>query len=200
MFKNEFIEIATKLSAVIACRCSPTQKADVARLIRSHTKKRVCCIGDGGNDVSMIQAADVGEFFFGRTMSWRKVLTMHIGVGIVGKEGKQASLAADFSVTQFSYLTKLLMWHGRNSYRRSAKLAQFVIHRGLIISVIQAVFSAIFYFAPIALYQGWLMVGYATIYTMAPVFSLVLDRDVNEDLALLYPELYKELTKVRSSL
>ena len=60
----------------------------------------------------------------------------------------------------------------------------------------QAVFSAIFYFAPIALYQGWLMVGYATIYTMAPVFSLVLDRDVNEDLALLYPELYKELTKV----
>lgn len=119
------------------------------------------------------------------------------GVGIVGKEGKQASLAADFSVTQFSFLTKLLLWHGRNSYRRSAKLAQFVIHRGLIISVMQAVFSSIFYFAPIALYQGWLMAGYATAYTMAPVFSLVLDRDVNEDLALLYPELYKELTKVR---
>lgn len=115
----------------------------------------------------------------------------------MGKEGKQASLAADFSVTQFSHLTKLLMWHGRNSYRRSAKLAQFVIHRGLIISVMQAVFSAIFYFAPIALYQGWLMIGYATIYTMAPVFSLVLDTDVNEDLALIYPELYKELTKVR---
>ncbi|KAG1787260.1 uncharacterized protein HD556DRAFT_1410052 [Suillus plorans] len=179
LYKNEFIEITTKLSAVVACRCSPTQKADVARLIRHHTKKRVCCIGDGGNDVSMIQAADVG-------------------VGIVGKEGKQASLAADFSVTQFSYLTKLLMWHGRNSYRRSAKLAQFVIHRGLIISIMQAVFSAIFYFAPIALYQGWLMVGYATIYTMAPVFSLVLDRDVNEDLALIYPELYKELTKGRA--
>ena len=144
LFKSEFIEIATKLSAVVACRCSPTQKADVARIIRSHTNKRVCCIGDGGNDVSMIQAADVG-------------------VGIVGKEGKQASLAADFSVTQFSYLTKLLLWHGRNSYKRSAKLAQFVIHRGLIISVMQAVFSAIFYFAPIALYQGWLMVGYATL-------------------------------------
>ncbi|KIO23507.1 hypothetical protein M407DRAFT_214524 [Tulasnella calospora MUT 4182] len=179
LFRLEFIEIATQLPAVVACRCSPTQKADVARLIRHHTKKRVCCIGDGGNDVSMIQAADVG-------------------VGIVGKEGKQASLAADFSVTQFSFLTKLLMWHGRNSYKRSAKLAQFVIHRGLIISVMQAVFSAIFYFAPIALYQGWLMAGYATVYTMAPVFSLVLDRDVNEDVALLYPELYKELTKGRS--
>lgn len=60
LFKIEFIEIATKLSAVVACRCSPTQKADVAKLIRKHTMKRVCCIGDGGNDVSMIQAADVG--------------------------------------------------------------------------------------------------------------------------------------------
>jgi phospholipid-translocating ATPase len=102
-------------------------------------------------------------------------------------------------VTQFGHLTKLLLWRGRNSYRRSAKLAQFVIHRGLIISVMQAVFSSIFYFAPIALYQGWLMVGYATIYTMAPVFSLALDRDLNEDLALSYPELYKELINVRFS-
>lgn len=133
-FRSEFMEIATLLPAVVACRCSPTQKADITRLIKLYTKKKVCCIGDGGNDVSMIQAADVG-------------------VGIVGKEGKQASLAADFSITQFSFLTKLLVWHGRNSYKRSAKLAQFVIHRGLIISIIQAVFSAIFYFAPIALYQ-----------------------------------------------
>ncbi|EGG00609.1 putative aminophospholipid translocase [Melampsora larici-populina 98AG31] len=178
-FQNEFIEVATKLPVVVACRCSPTQKADIAKLIRSRTRKRVCCIGDGGNDVSMIQAADVG-------------------IGIVGKEGKQASLAADFSINQFSYLTKLLVWHGRNSYKRSAKLAQFVIHRGLIISVIQAVFSSVLYFAPVAIYQGWLMMGYATCYTMAPVFSLVLDRDVNEDVALLYPELYKELTKGRS--
>ena len=69
------------------------------------------------------------------------------GVGIVGKEGKQASLAADFSINQFSYLTRLLLWHGRNSYKRSAKLSQFVIHRGLIIAVIQAVFSSIFFFA-----------------------------------------------------
>ena len=86
------------------------------------------------------------------------------------------------------------MWHGRNSYKRSAKLSQFVIHRGLIIAVCQTVYSITYAFAPIALYQGWLLVGYATLYTMVPVFSLVLDRDVDENLALLYPELYKELT------
>lgn len=177
--RDAFISLAVTLPAVIACRCSPTQKADVAHLIRAYTKKRVACIGDGGNDVSMIQAADVG-------------------VGIVGKEGRQASLAADFSITQFAHLTKLLVWHGRNSYKRSAKLAQFVIHRGLIISICQTVFSIASQFEPIALYRDWLLVGYATIYTMAPVFSLVLDRDVDEDLANLYPELYKELTTGRS--
>ncbi|KAK9493133.1 hypothetical protein V1508DRAFT_354148 [Lipomyces doorenjongii] len=179
VYKKEFIEVAVTLPAVIACRCSPTQKAEIAKLIKTWTKKRVCCIGDGGNDVSMIQAADVG-------------------VGIVGKEGRQASLAADFSILQFCYLTKLLVWHGRNSYKQSAKLAQFIIHRGLIISIAQAVYSISSSFEPLALYQGLLLVGYATIYTMMPVFSMVLDRDVDEDLAEMYPELYKELTEGRS--
>ncbi|ETI23431.1 hypothetical protein G647_05233 [Cladophialophora carrionii CBS 160.54] len=173
-FRTEFITIAVQLPAVIACRCSPTQKADVAQLIRQHTKKRVCCIGDGGNDVSMIQAADVG-------------------IGIVGKEGRQASLAADFSIEQFCYLTKLLVWHGRNSYKRSAKLAQFIIHRGLIISVCQTMYNIAGHFDPKGLFKDWLMVGYATVYTMLPVFSLVLDTDVDEHVANLYPELYKEL-------
>lgn len=173
--QEDFISLAVRLPAVIACRCSPTQKADIATLIRNHTHKRVACIGDGGNDVSMIQAAD-------------------IGIGIVGKEGRQASLAADFSVTQFHHLTKLLVWHGRNSYKRSAKLAQFIIHRGLIISICQTMYSIATRFEPHALYRDWLLVGYATVYTTLPVFSLVLDRDVDEALANLYPELYKELT------
>ncbi|KAI8943532.1 hypothetical protein NX059_001528 [Plenodomus lindquistii] len=178
-YRQEFISIAVQLPTVVACRCSPTQKADVARLIRSYTKKRVCCIGDGGNDVSMIQAADVG-------------------VGIVGKEGRQASLAADFSIEQFCYLVKLLVWHGRNSYKRSAKLSQFVIHRGLIISICQTVYSIASSFEPNPLYKDWLLVGYSTIYTMMPVFSLVLDRDVDESVANLYPELYAELKTGRS--
>ena len=174
-FRLEFISLAVLLPAVVACRCSPTQKAEIAKLIREFTKKRICCIGDGGNDVSMIQAADVG-------------------VGIVGKEGRQASLAADFSIEQFCHLTKLLVWHGRNSYKRSAKLAQFIIHRGLIISVAQTMYSIAIKFEPEGLYKDWLLVGYATVYTAFPVFSLVLDKDVDENLANLYPELYKELT------
>jgi len=175
--KDLFTELAMKASSVVCCRCTPTQKADMVKLLKGENK-RTCAIGDGGNDVSMIQEA-------------------HVGIGIVGKEGNQASLAADFSITQFSFLNRLILWHGRNSYRRSSRLSHFVIHRGLIISFIQAVFSSIFYFAPIAVYNGWLLVGYATIYTMAPVFSLVLDEDVSEDIAFRYPELYHSLQKGR---
>ncbi|XP_078337418.1 putative phospholipid-transporting ATPase IIA isoform X1 [Crassostrea virginica] len=178
-YEHEFVELACQCPSVVVCRCSPTQKADIVKLLQNHTGKRTCSIGDGGNDVSMIQAANVG-------------------VGIVGKEGKQASLAADFSITQFSHIGRLLMVHGRNSYKRSAALSQFVMHRGLIISTMQAVFCSVFYFASIALFPGFLMIGYATAYTMYPVFSLVLDKDVSAETAMTYPELYKELVKGRS--
>lgn len=62
----------------------------------------------------------------------------------------------------------------------------------------QAIFSCVFYFASVSLYQGVLMVAYSTCYTMLPVFSLVVDRDVTATNALTYPELYKELGKGRS--
>ncbi|KAI1295658.1 putative phospholipid-transporting ATPase IIB [Halotydeus destructor] len=177
-YPKEFMEIACQCPAVVCCRCSPTQKAEVVRLLQTHTKKRTCAVGDGGNDVSMIQTADVG-------------------IGIVGKEGQQASLAADFSITQFSHIYRLILLHGRYSYKRSATLSQFIIHRGLIISTMQAIFSSVFYFASVSLYQGFLMIGYASIYTMFPVFSLVLDKDVSPRLVMGYPELYK-LMKGRS--
>lgn len=177
-YEHEFMELAVQCPSVVVCRCTPTQKADIVQLLRTHTGKRTCAIGDGGNDVSMIQMADAG-------------------IGIVGKEGKQASLAADFSMTQFSHLGRLLIWHGRNSYKRSAALGQFVIHRGLIISVIQAVFSSAFFFISVPLYHGMLQVGYSTVYTTAPVFSLVFDVDVRDDIAMRYPELYKDLVKGR---
>lgn len=177
--KSTFIELASKAPSVVCCRCSPTQKAEIVKLIRETTHRRTAAIGDGGNDVSMIQAADVG-------------------LGIVGKEGKQASLAADFSITQFSFISRLLLWHGRNSYNRTARLSQFVIHRGLIITFIQCVFSSIFYFAAISVFNGYLMVGYSTFYTNFPVFSLVLDEDVSETIAFRFPELYHELQQGRA--
>ena len=169
-----FFTIATRAPSVCVCRCSPTQKAEIVKKINMYTKKRTASVGDGGNDVGMILEANVG-------------------IGIVGKEGKQASLASDFSIDQFSYLRRLILWHGRLSYKRSAVLSQFVIHRGLIITVIQATFSIIFYFVAIPVYNGYLMLGYSTIYTSLPVFSLVFDEDVPVTAVMKFPPLYKTL-------
>jgi phospholipid-translocating ATPase len=74
-----FFETARKAPAVICCRCLPTQKAFITEKLKEITGAIVAGIGDGGNDVGMILEANVG-------------------IGIVGKEGKQASLASDFSI------------------------------------------------------------------------------------------------------
>lgn len=176
--EEKFFKEATRSPSVCVCRCSPTQKAMITRKISFYTGKRTAAIGDGGNDVGMI-------------------LEAHVGIGIVGKEGKQASLASDFSIDEFKYLRRLILWHGRMSYKRSAVLSQFVIHRGLIIAIIQAIFSIIFYFVTIAIYNGYLILGYSTIYTMFPVFSLVTDEDCSESAVMKFPILYSSLQKGR---
>ncbi|CAD8047447.1 unnamed protein product [Paramecium sonneborni] len=179
-FKKEefFFRIATQAQSVVCCRCSPTQKALVTECIKKYTNKITASIGDGGNDVGMIQSADVG-------------------IGIEGKEGKQAALASDFSILKFKYLNQLLLWHGRLSYKRSALLSQFVTHRGLIISMIQTVFMCIYFYLSISIFSSTLILGYATIYTMFPVFSIIFDEDVVEKVALEFPPLYKSLQKSR---
>ncbi|CAL8096885.1 unnamed protein product [Calicophoron daubneyi] len=113
-YEHEFVELARQSPAVVVCRCSPTQKTQIVRLLRDHTSNPVAAIGDGGNDVGMIQAAD-------------------LGLGLEGKEGRQASLASDFSLCQFRHVSRLLLVHGRNSYKNTAALSLFVIHRGAVI-------------------------------------------------------------------
>lgn len=122
-----FIEVSANAPCVVCCRVSPKQKAFVTESIKHYTGRKTCGIGDGGNDVGMILAADVG-------------------IGIVGKEGKQAALASDFSILKFMNLKKLLLWHGRLAYKRTAVMSQFIIHRGFIITVIQMIFSVMFYY------------------------------------------------------
>ena len=91
----------------------------------------------------------------------------------------QAALAADVSLTDFSHLKNLLFWHGRLSYVRSSLLASFIIHRGFLIAAIQLIFSCIFYYISIPVFNSYLQFGYATIFTFWPVFALILSKDVN---------------------
>ena len=173
---ESFLDKSKKAKSVILCRCAPKQKAQVARAIKEKYNKVVCCIGDGGNDVGMIQESNVG-------------------IGIEGKEGLQASLASDVSVRRFMDIEMLFLWHGRLSYLRTSKLSNFVVHRGLIITTIQTIFIVVFYYVSINIYNGFLIMGYSTIFTNLPVFALILDEDIPMRQALNYPILYNHVQK-----
>lgn len=109
--KYLFLAVATQCKSVICCRCSPSQKAAVVKLVTEPTLmfspgNITLAIGDGANDVPMIQAANVG-------------------VGISGKEGRQAVLSSDYSIAEFRFLKRLLLVHGNYSYKRISKLILF---------------------------------------------------------------------------
>lgn len=110
--------------------------------------------GDGGNDVSMIQQADVG-------------------VGIEGKEGLQAAMSSDFSITKFKMVKDLMFWHGRRATLSTAYVTLFVIHRGLIIAMIQFYFSLYFYLIAMSFYNAMLIMAYTLVYLVLPVVVLV---------------------------
>jgi phospholipid-translocating ATPase len=101
--KSVFLELGCRCKAVLCCRVSPLQKALVVKLVREGLGAMCLAIGDGANDVSMIQEAD-------------------IGIGIYGKEGLQAVMASDYSISQFRFLSKLLLVHGKWAYVRSSEL------------------------------------------------------------------------------
>lgn len=171
-----FFKAAGRAEAVVCCRLSPSQKARIVKLTKQYTTDITLAIGDGGNDVPMIKKA-------------------HVGVGIVGREGKQAALASDFSIGKFSDLKHLVLWHGRNAYKRGALMAQFVVHRGLLVSFMQIYFLIVYDFVQVPIFNGYLMLGYTTLYTMLPIFALIFDEDIDRKNAFQFANLYRDLRR-----
>jgi phospholipid-translocating ATPase len=124
--KMKFLEIGTMCKAVICCRVTPLQKAQVVELVMKNENKTTLAIGDGANDVSMIQSKN---FFIRIEINYLFVIEAHIGIGISGEEGQQAVLASDFSFGQFCYLERLLLIHGRLSYLRVSKFLRYFFYK-----------------------------------------------------------------------
>lgn len=100
--RQKFLLICKQCKAVLCCRVSPAQKAAVVKLVKTGLDVMTLSVGDGANDVAMIQEAD-------------------IGVGIAGEEGRQAVMSSDYAIGQFRFLQRLILVHGRWSYRRLAE-------------------------------------------------------------------------------
>ncbi|XP_048360248.1 phospholipid-transporting ATPase ID-like isoform X1 [Sphaerodactylus townsendi] len=113
----DLVRTACLCKAVICCRVTPLQKAQVVELVKRHKKAVTLAIGDGANDVSMIRAA-------------------HIGVGISGQEGMQAVLSSDFAFAQFRFLQRLLLVHGRWSYLRMCKFLAYFFYKNFAFTLV----------------------------------------------------------------
>ncbi|SCU89701.1 LAME_0E05028g1_1 [Lachancea meyersii CBS 8951] len=168
-----FVELCTKTDSVICCRASPSQKALMVTHIRKTDKNLVTlAIGDGANDIAMIQSAD-------------------IGVGIAGKEGLQASRSSDYSIGQFRFLLKLLLVHGRYNYVRTSKFVLCTFYKELLFYVTQMIYQKNTLFSGTSLYEPWSLSMFNTLFTSLPVLCIgMFEKDLKPVTLLAIPELY----------
>ncbi|KAF0924221.1 hypothetical protein E2562_008518 [Oryza meyeriana var. granulata] len=172
--KGAFMELAVGCGSVICCRSSPKQKALVTRLVKASTGKVTLAIGDGANDVGMIQEAD-------------------IGVGISGAEGMQAVMASDVSVAQFRFLERLLLVHGHWCYSRISAMVCYFFYKNITFGVTLFLYEAYTSFSGQPLYNDWALSLYNVFFTSLPVIAMgVFDQDVSARFCLRYPMLYQE--------
>ncbi|KAH6597529.1 hypothetical protein BASA50_004446 [Batrachochytrium salamandrivorans] len=170
--KNTLVDLAIRCDVVICCRVSPLQKAKVVQLIKTTQNVMCLSIGDGANDVSMIQAA-------------------HVGIGISGQEGLQAAMAADFVISQFRFLERLLLVHGRWCYVRTASMILNFLFKNLIYTVPLFVYQLYCGFSAQPAYDPVYMILANILFTAIPVAVLgAFDKDVSADIACRFPRLY----------
>ncbi|XP_068399111.1 phospholipid-transporting ATPase VD isoform X3 [Eschrichtius robustus] len=171
--QRQFLELAARCHAVVCCRATPLQKSEVVKLVRSHLRVMTLAIGDGANDVSMIQVADVG-------------------IGISGQEGMQAVMASDFAISQFKHLSKLLLVHGHWCYTRLSNMVLYFFYKN--VAYVNLLFWYQFFcgFSGTSMTDYWVLIFFNLLFTSAPpVIYGVLEKDVSAETLMRLPELYR---------
>ncbi|XAR55729.1 Phospholipid-translocating ATPase [Bertholletia excelsa] len=170
--ESQLFDLATSCMVVLCCRVAPLQKAGIVDLIKSRTDDMTLAIGDGANDVSMIQMADVG-------------------VGISGQEGRQAVMASDFAMGQFQFLKRLLLVHGHWNYQRIGYLVLYNFYKNAVFVLMLFWYILCTAFSTTNALTDWSSVFYSVIYTSVPTIVVgILDKDLSHKTLLQYPKLY----------
>ncbi|KAJ6668531.1 hypothetical protein lerEdw1_012013 [Lerista edwardsae] len=171
--QSRFVQLTRAVRAVVCCRATPLQKSQVVKVVRKELKVMTLAIGDGANDVSMIQVANVG-------------------IGIAGQEGMQAVLVSDFAITQFSHLKKLLFVHGHWCYTRLANMILYFFYKNLVYVNLLFWYQFFCGFSGTPMTDYWSLILFNLLYTsVPPIIYGVLDQDVPAEVLLYRPELYK---------
>lgn len=160
ILKDIFIDIIENCETVICCRVTSKQKAEVVRLIKDYLGKITLAIGDGANDVNMIQEA-------------------HLGVGIYGLEGMRAVQVSDFAIGEFKYLWKLVLVHGRWCYLRISEMILYFFYKNMVFTIIQFYFSFVSAFSGQSIYDDSYIVFFNLIFTSLPLMvRAIMEKDV----------------------
>lgn len=172
--KDMFKRVSTSCAVLIACRVSPSQKAELVQFIRDEVKPTpvTLAIGDGANDVPMIQTAQVG-------------------IGIAGKEGRQAVNNSDFAIAQFRYLERLVLLHGRWNYRRACMFTLFTFWRNMVQVLMIVCYTFISGFSGTSIYEDWIRLTFNALCTIPILPPGCHDKDLPEKEVLKRPHLYQ---------
>jgi phospholipid-transporting ATPase len=169
----KFLSVCKTMKAVIACRVSPKQKADIVKMVKNGItpSPMTLAIGDGANDVGMIKEAAVG-------------------IGISGHEGLQAVNASDYAIAQFAFLKRLLLIHGRWNYRRMSKVVLYSFYKNIVLTLTTFYFSWYNGFSGSMIFDDLLFAGFNFFLGWPAVGLGVFDRDISEENILLQPQVY----------
>uniref|UniRef100_A0A673XG35 Phospholipid-transporting ATPase n=1 Tax=Salmo trutta TaxID=8032 RepID=A0A673XG35_SALTR len=177
-YREIFLEICRNCSAVLCCRMAPLQKAQIVKLIKASKEHPITlAIGDGANDVSMI-------------------LEAHVGIGIMGKEGRQAARNSDYAIPKFKHLKKMLLVHGHIYYIRIAELVQYFFYKNVCFIFPQFLYQFFCGFSQQPLYDTAYLTLYNISFTSLPIllYSLI-EKHVSIETLKRDPTLYRDIAK-----
>ncbi|KAK7148779.1 hypothetical protein R3I93_012961 [Phoxinus phoxinus] len=171
--QGPFLELTCCCRSVICCRSTPLQKSLVVQLVRDKLKVMTLAIGDGANDVSMIQMADVG-------------------IGISGQEGMQAVMSSDFAISRFKFLRKLILVHGHWCYTRLANMILYFFYKNVMYVNLLFWYQFVCGFSGSTMTNSWVLIFFNLLFTsIPPLIYGVLDKDVSAETLLELPDLYE---------
>uniref|UniRef100_A0A8D1NAC4 Phospholipid-transporting ATPase n=2 Tax=Sus scrofa TaxID=9823 RepID=A0A8D1NAC4_PIG len=177
-YRELFLEVCRNCSAVLCCRMAPLQKAQIVKLIKFSKEHPITlAIGDGANDVSMI-------------------LEAHVGIGVIGKEGRQAARNSDYAIPKFKHLKKMLLVHGHFYYIRISELVQYFFYKNVCFIFPQFLYQFFCGFSQQTLYDTAYLTLYNISFTSLPIllYSLM-EQHVGVDALRRDPTLYRDIAK-----
>ncbi|KAL4220158.1 putative phospholipid-transporting ATPase IF [Mactra antiquata] len=177
-YTNILTELCLKCSAVLCCRMSPLQKAEVVKMIKNSKDRPVtAAIGDGANDVSMIEEADVG-------------------LGLMGKEGRQAVRNSDYAFARFRFLMQALLVHGHLYYVRIANLVQYFFYKNVAFVTAQLFYTFYSAFSEQTLYESWYLMNYNMVFTAMPILLYgIFEQHLPPSMLIANPRLYRKVSR-----